>query len=320
MKLSKEVKTSLLVLGGIILLIFGFNYLKGENLLDSSRVFYAEYDNVEGLALSTPVTINGLPVGKVVDINFKGDGSGALLVKLLVDNDFNFSKNSLAELYEPGLIGGRAIAIVPAFDGAGQAEDGDILKGDVKPGLSELVNRRLTPLQEKIEKVMLSTDSLLVNLNDVFDERTKNNIKQSIAGLSESIAGFKVTTDILNETISGNQIKIDNVLNNADRITTNLADVTESIKESNLDQTIKNLESTLTNVDAILADMKNGKGSIGKLLYDEGMYNNLEGAALQLEQLLQDMKLNPKRYVHFSLFGKKPKPYSPNEDGAVDED
>lgn len=319
MKLTKEVKTSLLVLGGIILLIFGFNYLKGENLLDSSRIFYAEYDNVEGLALSTPVTINGLPVGKVIDIIFKEGGNGRLQVKLIVDNDFSFSKNSTAELYEPGLIGGKAIAIVPVFDGAPLAENGDTLEGEVKAGLSELVNRRLTPLQEKIEKMMMSADSLLVNLNDVFDAQTKNNIKQSIGSLSESISNFKVTTDLLNETITGNQIKIDNVINNADRITANLADVTQSIKESNFDQTIKNLESTLSNVDAIMSDIKSGQGSIGKLLYDEKLYDNLAGASKQLEQLLEDMKLNPKRYVHFSLFGKKPKPYTDADNPNADE-
>ena len=121
MKLSKEVKTSILVIAGILLFIFGFNYLKGQNLLDASRTFYTEYDNVEGLAISSPVTISGNVVGKVLDIYFKEDGSGKLVVKLLVDNDFQFSKNSKAELYEAGLIGGKAIAIVPALDNAENA-------------------------------------------------------------------------------------------------------------------------------------------------------------------------------------------------------
>ncbi|ULC58420.1 MlaD family protein [Flaviramulus sp. BrNp1-15] len=309
MNISKEVKIGTLVLAGIILFIFGFNYLKGQNLLDSSRTFYTEYNNVEGLAPSTPVTINGLSVGKVVSINFKGDGSGKLLVKLLVDSDFQFSKNSKAELYETGLIGGKAIAIIPAFDGAENAENDDYLDGGVKAGLTELVNQRLTPLQEKIEIMMVSADSLLTNINEVFDHRTKTNLKSSIAGLNTVIQNFKETSKSLDGLVTSNKDKLDNTLNNVDNISSNLSKVSDSLANANVGQTMRNLESTIQNFNSILAKVENGEGSLGKLLKDEGMYNNLEGATLQLEQLLEDMKLNPKRYVHFSLFGKKPKQY-----------
>ena len=195
MKLSKEVKTSILVIAGIILFIFGFNYLKGQNLLDSSRTFFTEYDNIEGLAISSPVTISGNKVGKVIDINFKNDGSGKLSVKLLVDNDFQFSKNSKAQIYETGLIGGKAVAILLANDGSETAVDGDFLQGTVKAGLTELVNQKLTPLQEKIEDVMVSADSLLGNINDVFDKQTKANLRSSIAQLNKTITSFKNTSN-----------------------------------------------------------------------------------------------------------------------------
>ena len=136
MKISREVKTAVLVISGILLFVFLFNYLKGENLLDSSRTYYALYDNVEGLAPSTPVTINGMNVGKVKSIAFNGDGSGKLLVTLLIDNDFQFSKNSKAELYDLSLIGGKAVAIIPTFDNAEVAASGDYLQASVKMGLS----------------------------------------------------------------------------------------------------------------------------------------------------------------------------------------
>tara|TARA_R110000868_G_scaffold293002_4_gene553505 strand:- start:2138 stop:3100 length:963 start_codon:yes stop_codon:yes gene_type:complete len=309
LKISKEIKVAILVLSGILLFIFGFNYLKGENILGSSRTFYAVYDNVEGLTASTPVTINGMPVGKVLEINFKGDGSGKLLVKLLIDSEFQFSKNSKAELYETGLIGGKAIAIIPAFDGAANAEKESYLVGGAKAGLSELVNQRLTPLQEKIEKMMLSADELLVNLNDVFDEKTKNNLKASIAGLGATINSFKETSNALNQTIVNNQKNIDSVLSNANSLTSNLSEITNELNEADLGETVKSLKSTLQNFDNILANLEKGEGSMGKLLKDEALYNNLKGASSQLEQLLEDMKLNPKRYVHFSLFGKKAKQY-----------
>jgi len=309
LKISREVKTAVLVISGIVLFIYLFNYLKGENLLDSSRTYYTVYDNVEGLASSTPITINGLSVGKVKSIAFKGDGSGKLLVKLMVDNDFEFSKNSKAELYEAGLIGGKAIAIIPAFDNAETAKSGDYLESITKPGLTDLVQQKLTPLQEKIESVMVSADSLLINLNSVLDHKTKSNLKSSISGLNDIISTFKNTSKSIDAIVENNKEKLDNTLSNVDNITTNLSKVTDSLANANLSKTIKDLQSTIANFDSVLASIENGDGSIGKLLKDEGLYNNLEGASKQLEALLEDMKLNPKRYVHFSLFGKKAKQY-----------
>lgn len=307
MKITKEVKTGVLVIIGIILFIFGFNYLKGENLLSSSRVFYTEYDNVEGLVPSTPVTISGLHVGKVLEISFKEDGSGKLVVKLLVDSDFDFSKNSKAELYDTGIIGGKAIAIVPVFDNAENAKEGDYLLSGKKAGLTDLVNQRLTPLQDKIENMMASADQLLKNLNDVFDEETKGNLKKSIAELSTTMASFKNTSASLNQMIKNNQEHIDSVLTNADKITGNLANITKTISESNLDETIKSLESTLKGFDSMLSAMENGEGTMGKLLKDEELYNNLKGASEELEELLRDIKLHPKRYTR--VLSKKEIPY-----------
>jgi len=309
LKISREAKTGILVLLGVTLLYYGFNYLKGRDIFNSSQILYTEYDNVEGLVSSTPVTINGLNVGKVDNVGFKGDGSGKLIIKLLVDSDFDFSKNSTAELYETGLIGGKAIAIIPAFDGAEKAKNNDVLKSSVKAGLTDLVNQRLTPLQEKIEIMMVGADSLLTNLNDVFDEKTKASLRNSIVGLNDVVQNFNNTSKSLNRLLANNEQKLNNTLSNIDNMSSNLVKTSEQLANTNLDETIKNLEETIQNFNNISSKIENGEGSIGKLLNDEGLYNNLEGASLQLEQLLEDMKLNPKRYVHFSLFGKKPKQY-----------
>lgn len=309
MKISREVKVGALVISGIVLFIYGFNYLKGKDLLNSSETFYTEYQNVEGLVPSTPVTINGLSVGKVTEIDFKGDGSGKLAITLMVNSNFEFSKNSRAELYETGLIGGKAIAIIPAFDNAENAKDGDKLSGTVKAGLTDLVNQRLTPLQEKIEVMMVDADSLLSNVNEVLDVETKVSLRSSISGLNDIIQNFKKTSNALNGLVASNEEKLSNTLKNVDKISANLSKTTDQLAEADLSQTIKSLETTIQNFNTISSKIENGEGSIGKLLKDEGLYNNLEGASLQLEQLLEDMKLNPKRYVHFSLFGKKAKRY-----------
>ncbi|OEK07682.1 ABC transporter substrate-binding protein [Flavivirga aquatica] len=311
MKVTREVKTGVLVLLGVILFIFGFNYLKGQNLLDSSRTYYAVYDNVEGLIPSTPVTISGLSVGKVVNISFKEDNSGKILVKLLVDSEFQFSKNSKAELYETGLIGGKAIAIIPAFDNAENAKSGEYLQGGLKAGLTDLLGQKLTPLQGKIEKMMTSADILLSNLNDVFDAKTKENLKISIAELSTTMRSFKNTSVSLNQIIKGNQNNIDKVLSNANKLTGDLSNITESMSKSDLGKTIKNLELTLQKFNNILSNLDAGKGSMGKLLNDDKLYNNLEGASKEMEALLKDIKLHPKRY--FRILSKKEIPYQEPE-------
>ena len=313
MKITKEIKTAILVLSGILLFIFIFNYLKGENLLNSSRKITAIYDNVEGLIPSAAVTINGHKIGKVQDITFTEDESGKLEVLMLIDSNFKFSKNSTAELYESGLIGGKAIAIVPANDGAENVISGDVLRSEIKPGLTDLVNQRLTPLQQKIEKVMESTDVLLENINSVFDEKTKSNIRGSFSQLEQTIASFESTSNALNALLQDNKTSITTTLDNFSNISENLSEVSSNLAEADLKQTINGLQSTISNFDQLLKNIEKGEGSIGKLMKDEGLYNNLEGALGQMEALLEDMKLNPKRYVHFSLFGKKPKPYSTDD-------
>jgi phospholipid/cholesterol/gamma-HCH transport system substrate-binding protein len=309
LKLSKEIKSAILVLSGILLFIFIFYYLKGENILDDTKKISAVYDNVEGLAPSAPVTINGHKIGKVQSIHFTDDLSGKLNVNMRIDSDFEFSKNSKAQLYEAGLIGGKAIAIIPAFDGAPNVESGDVLSSDVKPGLTDLVNQRLTPLQEKMETMMVSADSLLVNLNTLFDSQTKLNLKSSIAELTSTISSFKSTSESLNDLVVDNSSSIGETITNFNKISEDLTHLSSSLAAADFDTIMADLKSTISSFNQLLAAIENGDGSVGKLMKDEAVYNNLEGATKQLEELLEDMKLNPKRYVHFSLFGKKAKQY-----------
>ena len=276
-------------------------------MFNSSKQISAIYENVEGLAPSAAVTINGHAIGKVKSIKFKGDGSGLLRVTMLISDDFPFSINSKAQLYEAGLIGGKAIAIIPAFDSSALVQSGDVLSSNVKPGLTDLVNQRLSPLQEKIETMMVSADQLLKNLNDVFDVKTKGNIKLSIAELTTTIASFKSTSESLNGLVEDNKSAIGETISNFNQISEDLTKVSKSLSDSDLDSIILDLKSTISSFDSMLMSIENGEGSIGKLMKDDRMYVNLQGATKQLEQLLEDMKLNPKRYVHFSLFGKKEK-------------
>ena len=204
MKLSREIKTGIIVVGGILLFILGFSYLKSTPLFDNSKTLYAVYKHIGGLQPGTQVSINGFNVGKVIDIRFK-DASGNLLVKFSVNNNFAFSKNSKAELYDTGIIGGKAIQIKPIFDAAPMAQTGDTLIASTRPGLTDLVQEKLTPLQQKIEGAFSNADTLLMNVNEVLDAKAKNDLRESISGLNKLMKSLEGTAEILNKLLKNNQ-------------------------------------------------------------------------------------------------------------------
>ncbi len=316
MKLSREIKTGIIVIGGVLLFILGFSYLKSTPLFDDSKTFYAVYKNVGGLQPGTQVSINGFSVGKVNDIRFKDD-SGYLLVTFSVASSFEFSKNSKAELYDTGIIGGKGIQIKPVFDGAPMAQSGDTLETNTRPGLTELVQQKLTPLQLKVEGAVSNADSLLMNVNDVLDDKTKRSLRESIQGLTSVIESFQKSATTLNELLDSNKTHIDSSLTNIGTITDNFAKLSDSLVNAGLPNTLKSLESTVKNLDALLGKIEKGEGSLGKLMKNEELYNNLTDASRELDLLLQDFRLNPKRYVNVSVFGKKQIEYNlPQDDPA----
>ena len=305
------------MIGGILLFILGFSYLKSTPLFDDSKTFYVVYDHEGGLQPGTHVSINGYAVGKVNDIRFK-DSSGKLLVTFSVDKSFEFSKNSPAELYDTGIIGGKGIQIQPVFDGAPPAKNGDTLPSSTRPGLTELVQQKLTPLQLKIEGAVTHADSLLFNFNQVLDENTRQNLRETISGLKEVVASFQKTSNGLNDLLADNRSRIDSTLDNIGQVSANLARLSDTLSTSGLGQTIASLESTLGHLNSVLARMENGEGTMGRLLRDDSLYVNLNEASRQLELLLQDFRLNPKRYVNVSVFGKKQKEYTLPENDPAD--
>lgn len=318
MKITREIKTAILVIAAILLFIWGYSFLKGRDLLIDYKTFYVNYDNVEGLAESAPVTINGLVVGKVNKITLQNN-TGNLLVELQLKSSFPISKSSIVNIYEPGLIGGKQIQIVPNLEDKTLAKSGDVLMGGVIPGLTSLVGDKLTPLQEKVERMVVSADLLLKNINTLLDEKTKHNFKSSIANLDATLAEFKTASQSVNTMLADNKMKINNTITNVDKASANFSKISDSLAHANIGRTFKKLESTLANVDKIVADLGSGKGSMGKLLKDEALYNNFTKSSKELEMLLQDLRLNPTRYVNVSLFGKKNKPYvAPKTDTKTD--
>ncbi|MBA3986635.1 MAG: MCE family protein [Flavobacteriales bacterium] len=308
MKIRKDVKTGLLAIFALATFIFGYNYLKGSNLLTKDRDYYVVYNNVEGLDLSSVVTVNGLKIGKVQEINISSH-TGELVVKFSVTGDFQFSKTSMAKIYGGGLIGGKSLAIHPDFSSSDIAKGGDTLRGEREEGIMEFMNDRLSPLQTKIENTVVSTDSVLTAVADVLDKDVRESLKKTLKDLGEVAESFKKSSRSLESILSTNEEKFNRTFTNLDKTTKNFASLSDSLSQLEVGKLVENIEKTIADFNAITTKLNSGEGSLGKLLNDDAVYTNLEGATRQLEQLMQDLKLNPKRYVHFSLFGKRPGPY-----------
>jgi len=313
LKLSKEFKAGLLALVAIAMIVFGYNFLKGENLLEKSRTYYAVYEDVEGLSTSSPVTINGLEVGKVSKIDFLNK-EAKLIVAFTVKNNFEFSKSSIARIYGGDLIGGKSIAIVPDFKDQKPAVSGDTLVSEIEDGLFELVNNKLSPLQFKVENAVTGIDSLVNSLNIILDVESRTSIKNSIVEFEHTLKSLKNTTNQVNLLLGENAEKFGQTMDNLEYASTNFVGISDSIAHLEIQPLFTELKSNLENLNSITSKMENGEGSLGKMLDDDGLYDNLEASTKQMEELLQDMKLNPKRYVHFSIFGKRNKPYKKPEE------
>ena len=303
MKLSYEIKTAILVLSGIVLFIIGFSYLKSNDVFVSDRVFYAVYNDVEGVSKGTPVTISGFNVGSVQDIRFYKNTS-KLLLKFRVENDFTFSKNSIAQIYETGLIGGKALSIIPKY-GEQLAKNGDTLKSSIAPGLTELVNDKLSPLQEKIESMVVSADSVLLSLNSVLNNEAKLEIQSSITNFSSTVADLKSSASTLDEMLNTNKNQINNIISNVNETSNEL---------SNLSIVVDNLTQSSNSIEKIVNEISNGDGSLNRLIFEDDLINSLDAASKNINLLIKDLRLNPKRYVHFSLFGKKNVPYKEEQE------
>ena len=311
-KRKPEIKTALLVILGISLFIFGFSFLKRSSIFENNKIVHTIYDEVEGLVVGAKVTINGLVIGNVSMIDFL-PGSTKILVSMRIDKDLNFSPNSKAVFYEAGLIGGKAISIEPVFDSKNIIKSNDTIASDVKPGLTELINRQIAPLQEKIESMLTSVDSLFSGVSNVLNYETQNNLKNTLENLSQSVNNINKSSESLIEVIDENRSALNISFKNVANASKNINELTDSLSKINFTNTFNKLSESLNNINIILSKVENGEGTLGKFINSEELYQNLSQSSKELEELLSDLKANPSRYVQFSLFGKKQKPYQPKK-------
>lgn len=306
MKISREVKTAVLVLSGIALFVYLFSYLKGDDIFSNTNTYYTEFD-YNALSPSSSVTVRGNKVGKVEEIKYDFE-TGKTRVSFSVNPKLKFSKSSVIRLYETGLMGGNALAIVNSNEGE-LAKPGDFIASEVQPGLITSLKSNFSGISSDLDSTIRSADTLMTNLNRLVVDESEAGLKSTIEELNATLKSFKSLSYSVQGLIKANDAKIDSILDNFNSTSENLSKLSDDIKDIELAKTIAKFDESLTSINTLLASVNNNDGTLGKLLNDDALYNNLEAASKEMEELLLDIKLHPARYRR--ILSKKEIPYQP---------
>ncbi|MBP6687522.1 MAG: MCE family protein [Lacibacter sp.] len=312
MKVSNETKVGALTVIAVTLLILGFNFLKGKTILKKSNVLYARFPDVLSLEPANQVKIKGYRIGNVYKINKLDKDVSEVVVTINLLDDINIPSNSVA-IINSSLTGTSSISIIPG-DSKTFLAKGDTLRSTNNPDILSKVMTSIDPVMANIKQAVDSLKLVLSSVNSMFDENTKSNLKHTIANL-------KTTSDNLSVMLNSKNGALAKTLTNVETFTTNLntnneklnttienfKTTSQKLSELQLKETVANLNNSITQLQGILQKANSKDGSLGMLINDPKLYNNLENTSRSLNILLDDFKLHPKRYVSFSVFGKKDK-------------
>jgi phospholipid/cholesterol/gamma-HCH transport system substrate-binding protein len=319
-KPSREIKIGVTFIVTLAAFYWGVNFLKGINIFSNARKIYAIYPRVGGLMRTNPVSINGLNVGKVSMIAFTNDTSKYLVVEMSITHNVPIPKNSVAEIYSSDLLGSKAVEI-KLGNSKEFVKNGDTLRSNAKASIEDEVSKQVLPLKAKAEALMGSFDTLLNVFNQVMNEQTRDNLIKSFASIHNTIKHLEVTTSTLDTIVTNQKGKLSEMIVNVESITrniknnnekisnaiNNISKMTDTLAASNLSKTLNSTQKALQNFEEITEKINKGKGTMGMLVNNDSLYYQLEGSSRNLNQFLQDLKAHPKKYVHFSVFGKKDK-------------
>mgnify|MGYP006140863607 FL=1 len=310
MKIKNETKVGILAAFAIALLIIGYNFLKGNSIFSSETILYAKYTQVDGLAVSKPVLINGYQIGRVAALELQPDAT--IKATLKINGKYEIPKNTIARLEGTDLLGSKAIVLTLGND-KNFAQDGDFLQTNVEKGLMETFQ----PVQKKAELIITKMDSILSSINTILNPNLQKNIDRSFTSIAGTLTSLESTSKKVDALVGSESSKLSSILSNVEAITANfksngaridavmknLNTMTDKVAAINFETTVNNANKAIADLQGMISDLKNGKGTLGALLNDRQMYDNLNNASKNLDALMIDLKANPKRYVHFSVFG-----------------
>jgi len=310
-KLSNEVKVGATALLTIVVFVWLFNFLKGKDFLKSTAIYYSVYNKVGGLAESSPVEVNGFRVGVIQSIDFIDASSGRLLVVFSVNKNFKLPKNTVAEIVPVSLLGGMKVQFVYG-NGPGTYSEHDTIPGRLAESITDKMETELLPLKEKVSNLISVIDSVIGSIKEVMDA----DFRKDVGGIASNLNN---TTGTIDRIIGSNEKELKTTIENLNKFSnmlsensgkmtktfSNLENITDTLAASDIYTSVSNLKSSLEKATLMMDNMNKGKGTAGQFLTNDTLYANLANSLESLNVLLKDMKANPKRYVHFSIFGKK---------------
>jgi phospholipid/cholesterol/gamma-HCH transport system substrate-binding protein len=319
-RFSREVKVGFLTIATLAAFVWSYNFLKGKDVFRRQRVFYVEYDNVAGLMTANSVTINGLHVGQVNSLYFHPNKPGKVVVELYMSNDIPVPVNSSARLFSSDLLGTRGIQIIPG-DSPVMAVSGDTLISQVQQSLQDEVNDMVEPIMRKTENLITSFDTVLNVLSDLFNRETRDNLTGTVESLRNTMRNLESATLTVDTLVESQKNRLAKIIANAESISSNLrqnnenlsriisntATLSDSLAHADIAGTLNKVNRAVSNLSNIVDQVNKGEGTLGQLVNNDKMYNELESASRELNLLLEDMRLHPERYIHFSVFGRSPK-------------
>ncbi|MDR0544590.1 MAG: MlaD family protein [Odoribacteraceae bacterium] len=314
MKIKREAKLALAAILAVSALIWGISYLKGISLFETRNVYYGVYDRVEGLKISSGVLYRGYQVGQVTGISFTGKRNDKVLVTFSVKKELQLPGNTLASIQSGDLMGTKVINLLPG-DWETFANSGDTLRSEVEQGLIEQVSQQILPLKQKAETLFASLDSVLVIVQGLFNEKTKQSLSGSFLSIGRTLANLEFASGNLDTLLRTESGRLRQILDNVYRITTNLensnediatffanlAEISDSLREANPKRSLDLLNQLLQEFDSIAGKINQGDGTLGALVKDSDLYYNLNMATENLNRLLVEFRYNPKKFIRLSL-------------------
>mgnify|MGYP003385853523 FL=1 len=292
MRYSKELVIGLTTVASIICFIWGYNFLKGKNIFTAKRDYYAFYEHVHGLEVGQPVTINGYKIGQVTDITFDSSFGGALLVGFHISKPLDFGVDTQVKIYDMDIMGAKGLELEVGSSSI-VAVAGDTLVGDIQISLTEQVTKQFVPIKDGTERLISVLDSTLKSITSL-TEKTSHLIEANHRSITSAVENI----DTLSQVLNSQRKDFESILKN-------MSVFSKDLVESDVNGAVAQVEQTMSSLDTLLVSVNSGGGSLGKLIKDRKLYTEMSESMAQLELLLEDMRVNPKRYVHFSLFGRK---------------